>query len=160
MIEGEPKQSPELLRSEQVKQEVLKYFAGEKAGSAKLTAFFDYCYHRSLEHQRERNIQDLVDPKNVDAMQKARTESSLRITEMKLALVENKMDENSSRVMGYDDTIYELDGVSEDLSLAIIEEIRINYPGIEDEQTVDHMGVRIENAWSDIRTEVKKQIEY
>ncbi|HJZ06114.1 MAG TPA: hypothetical protein VJ327_09775 [Patescibacteria group bacterium] len=159
MVEGEPKQLPEQLRSEQVKHEILEYFVGEKADSAKFTAFFDFYEEMWLRHTRDRDIEDLVDATKLNPSQRLIAESNLRIDEIRLALLENKIADNTSQLPRYNEALNFFEGISEDFHIAYTEEIGAKNQGVSDQQLSQLIGERFVMAWHYVRNTLLKNLE-
>jgi len=146
---------------ERTKQELLHYFDGEKMGSPKHEAYFDYLnYERYVKEWRDRidSLAGLTDPEDMEV-----TRSRIGIGEFKIALLETEIDRKTTTQPRYEKATINIRALLDRLYGAIEDDESAKERELENEQgdrkkqidqLAKHVLERFEEAGAEIRNEL------
>lgn len=85
--------------ADELGQKLLAYVQGAEFGTPQFQAISDYLTHRTLEHDLGIEQRNMLGSE--ETTKRAWWESRVRITEIKIALLEYNIDQNQARLAGY-----------------------------------------------------------
>ena len=136
------------------KNELLYYLADAKFGSAKYQGFMDCMYQDELNDTREDLLNSMGGES--DPIAKERTESSLRMNEQRMSLLEHSIEQKTMTLPGYFEAYYTVWGTFNELGSVLHNEAREIYPN--DEKDVDIYVTREwRTIWDDVREELQSR---
>jgi len=122
--------------SQRYVQELKDYLKDKDVGTVKFQAFSDFYNLQSLGRSRDKATEQKTE--NTDVERAIRHESSLRITEFRIALLEHEMEQKKMSIPGYGTALYKIFDLHETIADGVFQTAADEYPG--DEKSIENYG--------------------